>query len=424
MKIVQQLGFELLVRSSTSATYELLKDRIYFDPDQFTEIQAVYLEISTKWLNGAAEGDVQFYNITTSEVLATFHIDEATWTRHVSADLKASLTSACVIGLRMRRTVGAGINYPGTVNGSIIVCQDDPESSRKTASYFPLRSEDDGFGGAGWGADVSIRLKPRIDEFDGAVNARFEVFLKCNEGETCRAKLYDATAEEDVAGSEVSTNNTDWTRCVSGNISLDSSHEYYVMTGSDVGYLGWYMISSMVVITAQAFNKIAANCAVFARALCDVSNGLNSFGGVCLFRNSLITGPTSLSFKYDWQYYVISAGSKEGTVQLYDVTAAGAIVGTVHEYSFAGYEYGMWQDDPTLPGADNELTQQTDDYYGVAFGLGHLIALQRDDLPAGPSLPADPTQPTGYHCFMSQFIRNLFANAVPLETPDGINKWW
>ena len=38
--------------------------------------------------------------------------------------------------------------------------------------------------------------------------------------------------------------------------------------------------------------------------------------------------------------------------------------------------------------------------------------------------PPDATQPSGYHCFMSQFLRNIIDNKIPWLTPDFANKCW
>ena len=44
--------------------------------------------------------------------------------------------------------------------------------------------------------------------------------------------------------------------------------------------------------------------------------------------------------------------------------------------------------------------------------------------PGWPYLPAKRDMPSGYHCFISQFVRNLRAGYIPLETPDGVNRCW
>ena len=39
-------------------------------------------------------------------------------------------------------------------------------------------------------------------------------------------------------------------------------------------------------------------------------------------------------------------------------------------------------------------------------------------------LSPDPSKPTGYHCFMSQFVKNCLRGYIPLKTPDGVNRCW
>ena len=42
----------------------------------------------------------------------------------------------------------------------------------------------------------------------------------------------------------------------------------------------------------------------------------------------------------------------------------------------------------------------------------------------GESLPADTQKPTGYNCFISQFVKNMLAGFIPLKNPDGSEKCW
>lgn len=75
------------------------------------------------------------------------------------------------------------------------------------------------------------------------------------------------------------------------------------------------------------------------------------------------------------------------------------------------------------------------DEYRVSKGIARWISDFSGSLPTEeysgvvPPPPAPPlemkiVQYSGYHAFMSQFIKNSRAGNIPLKTPDGINKCW
>ena len=39
-------------------------------------------------------------------------------------------------------------------------------------------------------------------------------------------------------------------------------------------------------------------------------------------------------------------------------------------------------------------------------------------------LSPDKNKPSGYHCFISQFVKNKLSGYIPLKTPDGVNRYW
>lgn len=69
------------------------------------------------------------------------------------------------------------------------------------------------------------------------VAAYFEVYMRATSG-TVHARLWDITTASIVAGSELSTADTDFERLRSPVITLEDGHEYIVQVGKETGNAG------------------------------------------------------------------------------------------------------------------------------------------------------------------------------------------
>jgi hypothetical protein len=111
-------------------------------------------------------------------------------------------------------------------------------------------------------------------------------------------------------------------------------------------------------------------------------------------------------------------------MRFYDVTTSTEIAGTSITRTPAGISDEFEIVTPTMPTADDLIAFQQKASQNFDTGWGHVVALQRENLPTITSISPDPTMPTGYHCFISQFVKNMIAGNIPFKTPDGVNRCW
>ena len=424
MKIVQQINLESAQVSSESATFELLNERIYWDPANYTGIVGIYFQVNTKYIWGAAEGEIELYDITNSQTIATVTINEENWTRHLSADIQASLTEAKILGLRMKRTSGSDFNAPATLSASLIVIQDDSTASRKTAMYYVGFNYYETSSFASWASNSAYQFIPKISDCDGTVKVTIEAYLKAASGGQAMLRLYDLTTAEAVSGSEVTTNETSYIRAESGELTLNSSHKYTFQCKSGVNGKYAYIATPVLKIVCSGFNKVASLCIVSGLGTNEAASGWSDFTSKEYFFRGYIDGTDSLTFGLGLCWYNYVAGHNEWNQRLYNITAAEAVTGTTEAKAIDTSQADIDYLTPTMPPDYSEIVGQADSAALDSLGPFYIYAFQQENLPSTPNFPADPTQPTGYHCFMSQFIRNMLAGYIPLLTPDGVNKCW
>lgn len=424
MKIVQsiQIGFHDMGTSSSS--YEDTYERVYFDPALFTNIQHIYLEATGLNGAGATTLTVELYDFTNSLSIATLDFTTTSRVRAKSADIKASLSAAVTLGIRIKR-VGSSTSYCRSTN--IIVEQDDSLTNRKTASYYQLASWIDIYGnvyGSPAGDHKDAWVIPRVSNYDGTVKAYFEGYLWSGAGGTVYSRLYDVTAAAPVDGSEISTSETTPTHVRSGELTLDPTHKYMAQCKSSDAAKHAYIQNPFILITAEGFTKCVSIAVAMGVNWIEETEEFVSDGGIYSFPYDKITGPDGLSWVFQQLVKIADHDGTEEHSRIYNITQAGAVAGTLHTYTELGTYTEFYQDTPTVPSAEDELEQQYDYYNFLNMGACNLLALQQEDFVAVGALAADPSQPTGYHCFMSQFVKNCLAGYIPLKTPDGANRCW
>jgi len=131
-----------------------------------------------------------------------------------------------------------------------------------------------------------------------------------------------------------------------------------------------------------------------------------------------------LTYEFDQNLHSVDADVDPANLRLYNITAAAAVVGTEHEITYAGDVWTLLTDNLTIPEADSELELQYDFWSIYLHGPACIVAIQQENFGVVTYLPADPLQPTGYHCFMSQYVKNALAGNIPMLTPDGVNRCW
>jgi hypothetical protein len=424
MKIVQSKSLGNEWYDFDSADYEEKSFRFYFDPALYSGITAIYFEATAKVNTPGHIGWVKLRDITNSLDICTLQFTATSRTRVRSADLKDVLVAAGDFAFFCKYTVGSS---GGGSGGRIIVEQNDATAGRKTATYFPLstggnRSANTYDIPAGNYGD--IHAKPRIDKFDGTKKAYLDLIMYTTSGGTAYARLYDITAVEAVAGSEVNTTQTASYHVRSGEITLVADHEYKIQIKN--GTAGKYtnIINASILITSQGFTKIASVPVSFDINWTESPVGYTANGAINLYEPAKTDGADGLSYEYDQNVFQEAADEANTNIRLYNITGTAAIAGTAHLLTGAASIELAFFDTPTLPVVDSELQNEYDEYGVIMHGPACIVAIQQEDFPPSWATLPSPLQFTGYHCFMSQYIKNCLSGFVPFLTPDCVNRCW
>ncbi len=422
MKIVQQLPFGIIFRTTSATSFTDMGDRFYFDPTLFSGLTGIFADFTAKLNLGTDQFEVELYDFTNNATIDTITVTGAGYQRKRGVDVKATLNdgNGRILGYRCRRV--SGTSSFNIANFSIIVNQSDVAANRKTASYFLANSPFIQKTGTGWYGDAVQQFKVPVGDFNGTVEVKFEAIIHGASGGTAQARLYDVTAAAEVSGSLIETTATTRTRVLSGALTLDPSHVYQTQVqNATAGKLAQVSLS-WVRVAASGFSKIVSAPLQSSPTTPPATGVWFSAYPLWLFDRDNITGDT-VTFKFNWVWTLLAFDPWAFSVRLYDLTNSAAISGTEHSESGDPFgSSGSWEDTPIMPAASAEMTLQANTATAPDVFPGTLFAYQNEALPAAPSVPADPTQPSGYHCFMSQFFKNRLANYPPLKTPDGVNR--
>jgi hypothetical protein len=425
MKITQVLQFQNDEYGTSSSSWWQWGHGTRFDPSDFTGIQKIYFEVVGKANNAGGSGRVALYDVDTGQNItgSELTINQTSFTRVRSGDLSSVLSSAKTFLVNMIFDQGTG--GITILAAKLIVQQDTNEANKKTMTLFPCISYYTWSLGSWTGHTVRGRVKPKIGSFDGTVVCKFGTFLYSLYGPTAYIRLYDLTAGAPVDGSELSTNSTSPVWLESGPITLVDGHIYYIQMKSASMFQDALAYSPCIRIYASGFTKIAAIVGATGEDHNVSGGGYVYQDGDTLFEPAYISAGTSLSYVIQQVLAVGQSGSWAFNHRAYNKTADAAIAGTTHAQSGSSQLGTVVEDAVTMPSVESSIVLQSDftssdDY----LGPGLIVALMEEALPSGLSLPANPMQPSGYHCFMNQFLRNVLAGLVPLKTPDGVNKCW
>jgi hypothetical protein len=413
MKIVQnnRMGF----KNSLFETADFVdgQSTIFFDPSEYTGVQAIYIRFFGGWSNSASVGQIRFYDKTNDQVLATFDISSQYPVLYETSDLKDLLMTAGVkqIIVQGKRTSGSG--YITSKVETLSVEQDDTATNRKTAYFEALRSS----------LSTSQYIIP-VDKCDGIVKVYFEAYFYTTAGGQAIARLYDITAGEYVPGSTVTTTETSFTRVISGELTINPTHYYRPEISNGVGGKYTTELYTGVRVKIQGFNKTAALIRNIGSGYAYTSGTFANIEGGMPFDPSKITGPDGLSYAFREGVYMGMFVSYPINYRMYDHTASAAITGSSFQITSSTPTIQFFDKTPTMPTSYSIYDWQLDQGDSYTTITVVLFAYQQENLPALPGIPADPTQPSGYHCFMSQFIKNMLAGYIPLKTPDGVNRCW
>lgn len=423
MKLVQKILLQQSEAFYYSDWYTQERWRINLNLAHFTGMQSVYFKAQVEQITTGTTFTITLYNYTDSEVIETWEITDKNVHDLVSADLKALYTTEKIIGVKMFATVGS-------VNVFVRDCrleitQNTSAMNRQTETFLPVADQILSNVFSGFRDALSLNFTVPIDKFDGEVVTEFQTCVRSQVGtHTDKIRLYDKTLNEAVADSEIDFHYTDPTMIATGPITLVAGHEYQVQTVSDPQPNQFSAYLPVIKIHTSDFTK-CASIPVAWMAIGYGSGGDEWVGQLLAqaFAKSNVTGDTVTYQFIQNIYYEYNSWENHG-VELYNNTLSALIAGTQHYIEGGEYDIIGYVDTPTLPDSCDLIRAfyGADDVGNVAPVI--LLAFQEEAFtPAGIVSP-DSSQPTGYHCFMQNFIKNMLAGNVPLKTPDGINRTW
>jgi len=424
MKIVNQINFQPGDSFTDSATYIASTARLNWDPSLYTSVTEILFQVNTLCDDGSVEGDVLLYDVTNDRTITTISFDSVAYGPKFSGNIKTLIPEACVLGVWFRRPAGDANKFARIYSASLSIKQDTSLANRKTAAYFPIFNYQILEYNVNWQELISRDFAIPFDEIDGAFEAVFEGFLWSSTGEAVRLRLYDVTASEVVSDSEVSTISESFVPFATGKLNLIDSHVYRVQYKvDDLGNIAT-IGSGFVRVVQSGFNKCLAVPSTWNVIDGVLDTDWASAYSRAWFDPTEIEATDSLTYKFNWNIRSLAAGENGIQVRLYDSEADAMIVGTYHSRLGDGDTSFYLQDTPVLPETLTILTLTSICDTSHTLGIGFLIAVMEETLPAGAAYQADPSLRTGFSSFVSQFMKRRKANLVPLETPDGVNFCW
>ncbi len=396
-----------------------------FRPDDYSGIDAIYLEFVAYASDADTEGEIELYDFATSTEISGSQtgIIGTTPTRYRTADLKSVLTTAMDLGTRSKVTAGDGIIYASQPR--LIIRQTATGVTRKTALHLVQAADFSVLAESFINATPAIYFKPPLNDIDGTKSVKAVVYLRASGGGNAYCRLYDVTAAAAVSGCEFQTTALSLTRFESEELTLDPTHEYVWQAHSWNAMATCNIAGAEIRITTTGFSKTVAWPFVTSTVYYATGAGYQKVKDFMLFEVAYFDGADGLTYKLLHCLDITKYQAWNEAVRLYDNTDVAAIAGTTHSESGTGQTIYRYEDTPTLPSGSHELQPELDsDVDDEQYAPQIIVAFQIENLPEEPSLPPNPDQPSGYHCFMNQFLRNMFGGYVPYLTPDGYNKCW
>lgn len=424
MKISQQTNISSKKYTATTDSLTNTKGYLRWLPARYSGIQSIFFGVEGIVTDTDYDFEVQLYDVTNDKVLATLIINSTTQQLVKSADIKADLTNATTLLVRYKMEDGSsGTN--GTLIGAFLtIVQSDATSSKKTATqlYWPtdiFTSVSTSYAGSS-----AYLLTPHIEKYDGTIKAYLEAYLWCQATGGSQIQLYDATAGGVVSGSNIQSTSETPEFVQSAELTLVEDHKYYVQYRSTSAGKTAYFSGAQLVVTADGFTKTACTPSQFGIPDEENISGWHTSG----MREFLGSQLEADSKSFEWCALIVTDWSEptdECDVRLLNIGTSGVITSSLHTIvgSEAGTNYNFcYEIEP--PNTDFNIAQQLDYQWSYGFKLGRIMCFLEGDLPEYPYYPADPSMPSGYHCFMSQYFKNVNAGRIPLKTPDGVNRLW
>ncbi len=423
MQIIQNFRLLESPASWSSGDYDDQDVRLYFDPTKFTGVTQILFRLSAGISAPSTEAVIELYDLDTLDIISTITVSGGiSW--RTSSDITSSIgASARKLGIRCKNSAGTLTQAQTASMLQLLIYQDDDNASRKTETRFPVLHE------SNQGAIVTMTnlTAPMVWDFltgiDGTVTIKLEGSFFASLSRTIDIDIYDYTANAIVANSAIQVTATVATYGISGSLTLDPTHSYCVRgklssagASLETGPC-WLVVQQSVY---QKVNPVLLN-------LYGVDNEEEASWYTASYSNKF--NKTGLQADDSIEYHFLNIWScnkvsGDPGQRLYNQTDAALVTGTEHHSASTGGVDQFHDDVITAPDDADIVVLQTYGREAFSWPLHFIYAIMTENFPAAPYLTPDSTQPTGYHCFISNFVKNSLAGYVPLLTPDGVNKVW
>lgn len=418
MKLVQTIpifGGPYVADSQTRVT---LKAWWNYVSARYTGVTAIYFECNAFMTDPEGVGYVDLYSMHIEDPACIFNPTGTSLTKYRSADIKTAFADGKDMVVRAKMDASGDVGEMYLTNCNLIIEQEDATEAIATTSHYYLPRDVVITTSNSWqGSEHNIQ-KVYIADCDGTVKCYFEAYLYSTSGGTSACRLYDKTAGAVVTGSEIKTTATDPTRVTSGELTLVDGHEYYMQYRNETSGKTAYGCAAHILVNQSGFTKCIAIPAQQGWYNEDQVADWHSTSLLSWDGTKLSAGLQSYKFNY---YDNIEFGVEDDgcNVRIIRTDTSATITGSTENIPWS--ETAVHHDGrltPTMPTDDCTIALQEDSYYSYGMRLATILAFMAPAPPTYPYIPADPTKPSGYHAFMSCYLKNVTANYRPLATPD------
>ena len=395
-----------------------------WDPARLTGITEIYFKCKLRIIGTTTENTVQLYDLDTLDVLGELVSSDASYTWKVTADIKANFTTARKIGFRAKISGGpAGQSNTGILP-HLLVYQDDATQARKSETRV-LAAVNGNHGAQTTMQDIGPQIPMSIlTGLDGTVVYVLQGSLGASASRTIDLDIYDYTVNEVVSNSTVQVTTTTPLYFVTGSLTLDPTHTYAVRAKLNTGGAQIQSGAIYLCIRQTGFQKITAVINHMYNSSNEDDPSWYNPGYWSPFYASNIEAADGIVYKFYNIWDSDPAPGENPGRRLYNKTDEAAVANTEHHNSTEEYLFNNNEDAITAPDDGDEIGVQSYGFATYDSYLKEIFAYMTENFEITGYLPADASQPTGYHCFMSQFIKNSIAGYVPILTPDAVNRCW
>lgn len=424
MKILQEL---LLLGYSGGLAPEEEIDlgfKAGFNKSKYTGIQHIYLK-GQMYIDAPDTGfTLTIWDEVNSVLLASFHQETSGWHDLVSADVQADLANNTEIKAYLAPDEGSEGNPCDISNLCVVVEQEDNTETKKTTLSLSLNTQYQYGYTTSYEKATEGQVKYKPNYPDGSNKIYFEATLGVVWPATGYACLYDVTADAVVAGSEVTTTNEEPTIITSGELTLIDDHVYCLALKTSNSAQESKSTNSCIKQVQENFTKCNTSVCSFGSRYTYPGGSYIDTSAPKLYPASKIDADIVTAYISAFALFDFDAEETQG-IRLYNNTDAAVVPDTTMEETGSSEEiWSVLSNEIVQPTDQDSISLEGKGEHSFTVGPVYIICYLSDQEVVGTYLPADPNQPTGYHCFMSQYLKNTLTGNIPLLTPDGVNKCW